>query len=305
MFDRLTYPVMITLTIPNMGTIRKHDLTLMRRNVRKVLKQNEPWIRGGVYSLETTYNRAQKTWHLHCHILADVCSPLPSKKEKTTLAGERVCSFTAIKLKLEFDWLRLWGTGWGKKPRKDADPMKKNGETFTFESWVRQGREMSLKERRGGSFQPVEGISESERARRTEWNRANRRVVDVRPVTNRDGAAREVLKYITKCADFSDLPEAVEPFMNAVKGARLIQTFGTWYGVNLDTSTDFDPENFEDWGEMKCTCGRNDWQRMGVFYRDDVEMDVSGRWHLNAHIAHTCGGTVPRPTIRALEAREE
>jgi hypothetical protein len=277
----------------------------MRQNVRKLLKQHDSWILGGVYSIETTYNRRDKTWHLHCHILADIHSPLPSKQEKTILAGVRVCSFTAMKLKLEFDWLRLWDSAWGKKPRKDANPMKENGETFIFESWVSLGREMRLKERRGGSLQPVTGISATERKRRTEWNRANRRVVDLRPVTNRDGAAREVLKYITKCADFSDLPEAVEAFMNAVKGARLIQTFGTWYGVNLDTSTDFDPEHFEDWGEMKCACGRNIWKRMGVFYRDQVEMDKLGKWHLKSQIDHTCRGTVPRPTIRMLELREE
>ena len=104
---------------------------------------------------------------------------------------------------------------------------------------------------------PVGGISERERARRAEWNRENRRVIDLRSVTDREGAVHEVLKYLTKVADFSDLPEAVEPFMNAVKGSRLIQTFGTWYGVNLDTDVEFDPEHFEDWGEMKCACGAN------------------------------------------------
>jgi hypothetical protein len=93
--------------------------------------------------------------------------------------------------------------------------------------------------------------------------------------------------------------------MNAVKGARLIRTFGTWYGVNLDTSTDFNPEHFEDWGEMKCACGLNRWERMGVFYRDEVEMDASGRWYLKRDIDHTCRGTVPRPIIRAPESREE
>src|SRR5580658_4886741 len=93
---------------------------------------------------------------------------------------------------------------------------------------------------------------------RTVWNRERRRVIDLRPVTDRGGAAFEVLKYLTKVADFSDVPEAVEVFANAVKGARLIQTFGTWYGAKLDTSTDFDPEKFEDWGEMKCACGVKD-----------------------------------------------
>jgi hypothetical protein len=104
-------------------------------------------------------------------------------------------------------------------------------------------------------------------------------------------------------ADFSDLPEAIEVFCDAVRGARLIQTFGTWYGVKLDTV--FDPEHMDDWGEMKCACGLNCWERMGVFYRRDVEMDKEGRWHLKRSIKHTCRGTVPRPTIRALDAPPE
>lgn len=183
--------------------------------------------------------------------------------------------------------------------------MRAAGDAFTFEEWVRIGRGMRLKERIGREYKPIAGLSAKAIDLRTKWNAENRRVIDVRPVIDRDGAAREVLKYLTKVADFADLPEAVEPFMNAVRGARLIQTFGTWYGVSLDTATDFDPENFEDWGEMKCQCGKNTWERMGVFFRSDVEMSAEGRWFLKRHIEPNCRGTVPRPTIRALEVREE
>ncbi len=316
MFDRLTHPALITLTTPNEPTICKRDFTLFRRRVRAFLKQRKwtpaseseseaGWIKGGVYALETTFNRKERSWHIHCHILADLVSALPSKLVRTRLAGSNVYSFTAMKLKLEFDWLRLTGSAWGKKPRKDADPMKRNGETFNFERWVSMGREMSLREWRDGGFKPIEGLSDVERARRTQWNRLNRRVVDLRPVTDRERAANEVLKYLTKVANFSDLPEAVEPFMNAVRSARLIQTFGTWYGPKIDLAVEFDPEHFDDWSAMQCACGLNCWERMGVFYRDEVEMDASGRWHLNPRIQHTCRGTVPRPTVRALEAVPE
>jgi hypothetical protein len=301
MFDRLKHPVFITLTVPNKDSIRKHDYTLFRQRIRQFIAQHKNWILGGVYSLETTYNRTEKTWHLHAHILADVTSSLPSKKDKTTLADQRVYAFTAIKLKLEFDWMRLWGTAWGKKPRKDAH---EHGERYNFEEWVKAGREMRLKEWRNGGYQLISGLPLAEQAARSRWNVENRRLVDVRPVVNRDKAACEVLKYITKVADFCDLPEAVEPFCNAVKGARLIQTFGSWYGIQLDTV--FDPEHMNDWGEMKCTCGLNHWERMGVFSRGDVESDETGRWHLKRTFDnHRCRGTVPRPTIRALNAPVE
>jgi hypothetical protein len=303
MFDRLTHPVLITLTVPNKETIKKHDYTLFRQKVRKFIAQHKDWILGGVYSLETTYNRTEKTWHIHCHILADVTSSLPSKKEKTDLAGERVYAFTAIKLKLEFDWLRLWGCAWGKAAGKGASKMRREGDTYNFENWVRDGRAMRIKEWRDGAYRPIDGLPPTELAARSQWNAENRRVVDVRPVLDRDGAAREVLKYITKVADFCDLPEAVEPFCNAVKGTRLIQTFGTWYGAEFDTV--FDPEHMDDWGQMKCTCGVNHWERAGIFSRGDVEFDEAGRAFLRHSLnKHGCRGTVPRPTIRALDVHE-
>ena len=110
-------------------------------------------------------------------------------------------------------------------------------------------------------------------AKREQWNRDNRRVVDIKPVTDRDGAAREVLKYITKVAMFADQPEAIAIFLPAVRGARLVQTFGSWYGVKLEASA-----NEHDWAEMQCACGCNEWKRVGVFHFGQVGMDESGRW---------------------------
>lgn len=302
MYDRLKHPVMLTFTTPNLKTLRKHDYTLFRQRLRKLIKQREGWIYGGVYSMETTYNRTAKTWHLHAHVLADVSASLPSKEEKIVLAGQTVYMFTAIKLRLEFDWLRLTGGQRGKKPRKGS-AMAAAGDDYDFETWVKETREHKVREWRPGGWQPLAGLSAREIERRTKWNADNRRVIDLRPVKDRDGAAREVLKYITKVADFCDVPEAVETFCNAVKGARLIQTFGTWYGINFDTV--FDPEHMQDWGEMKCSCGLNHWERMGVFYRRDVEMDSTGRWLLVRSIHHNARGTVPRPTIRALDTVPE
>ena len=313
MFDRLTHPAMITLTVPNLGAIRKHDFTKFRQRTRKFLARHKSWILGGVYSMETTYNRREKTWHIHAHILCDLQSSLPSKMTSgddgkkrwntVDLAGERTLAFTALKLRLEFDWLRLWTNSWGKPCRTDAVYESRQGETRNFEDWVRLGRAHRVREYCGGQWRVMPGLSDAEIARRTAWNTANRRVVDIRPVLDRDGAAREVLKYITKVAGFSDCPEAVEAFLNATKGARMIQTFGTWYGVKLDAKPN--PDALEDWGEMKCSCGCNFWRRMGVFHRHDVQMDQDGRWRLTASFDHNARGTVPRPTIRALDEREE
>jgi Replication protein len=300
MFDRLTHPVFITLTVPNTATIRKHDFTLMRQRVRQFLAQHKPWIAGGVYSLETTYNRAEQSWHVHCHVLADVLSELPSKAWKVELAGEQVYAFTQLKLRLEFDWLRLWTSAWGKKPRKDANAQRIAGDTYQFESWVRLAWANTVREYDRFSRRYVSlPLEPAEFLARNAWNKRNRRALDIRPVTDRERAAHEVLKYITKGADFSDSPEAVEQFMDASKGARMVQTFGTWYGAKFDTV--FDPEHMDDWGEMKCSCGLNCWESIGVFYRKDVHMTAGGRWMIRPEHQHACRGTVPRPTIRALE----
>lgn len=302
MFDRLHHPALITLTIPNQKTIRKHDYTLFRQRVRSLIKQHQGWIEGGVYSLETTFNRQEKTWHIHVHILADLASPLPPKTDKVKIAGRTMYRFTAIKRRLEFDWLRLWRSDLGKPPRKNASEGSRLTDEYRFENWLELSEQMRISEWRGGRVVPIVGISEGERARRTGWNREFRRVVHIKPVDDREKAAFEVLKYITKVTDFADMPEAIEPFVNAVKGARLIQTFGSWYGVKLDDGKAEDGR--PDWSEMHCTCGCNEWRRIGVFFRRDVEMDESGRWWLKLPHDHNSRGTVPRPTIRALDARE-
>lgn len=312
MYDRYKHPVFLTLTVPNLKartvagedapTLDKHYYHMFRYRVRALLKQYDGFIKGGVYSIETTYNRREKEWHVHAHILADACSSLPSKDQKIDLCGWNTYAFQAIKLRMEFDWLRLWRGDCGKELRANAKPMDVEGDRYDFEKWIAKGRACAVKEYRGGRWIPL-ALPAAELMRRTAWNERYRRVVDLRPVIDRDGAAKEVLKYITKCADFCDDPDAVEEFCDAVKSARLIQTFGTFYGIKFDT--DFDTDHLDDWGERRCACGTNAWERMGVLYRDDVVMDPSGRWYVGPHLDHRCRGTVPRPTIRALEPEPE
>lgn len=304
MFDRLTHPALITLTIPSLRSIRKHDFTLFRQRVRKFIKHHDGWIVGGVYSLECTFNRQQRTWHIHVHVLADLSAPLPAKTEMADVAGQRMYRFTIIKRRLEFDWLRLWRASWGKRCRSNAVENARAGEEYTFAEWMRLCRVNRLRDKKHGVWQVRDDLTPQQLQLCFEWNQENRMVVDVKPVTDREGAAFEVLKYITKSAAFSDLPEAVEPFHNAVKGARLIQTFGSWYGVKLDDAPP-DANKPADWGEMHCSCGQDCWKRLGVFNRSDVEMEASGRWRLRRPVDWKSPGTVPRPTIRALDVRQE
>jgi hypothetical protein len=272
---------------------------------------------GGIYAIETKYNRTEKTWHVHAHVLLDATFALPAKEERVNFAGRNMPAFTFIKLSLEYDWSRLWckppKPAKGKpepkadfawiNPRKNARQYVIDGARLDFEEWVRGCFDNALLEYRNREWVPIRGLSEAETEDRHAWNVRNRRVLFIKPVDDRKRAAKEVLKYITKSSDFCDLAECVKAFYEASKGARMVQTFGTWYGVNFDA--DFDTRHMEDWKNPKCECGLNHWEPMGTFSLRDVEMETDGRWFLKRAFDHNSAGTVPRPTIRALERRAE
>jgi hypothetical protein len=310
LYDRFEHPQFLTLTVPNYSSISKEDFQLFRKRVRALLKQYDGYVKGGVLSLETTYNRRDKTWHLHAHVLFDAAVSLPPSSWAMELNGRKELAFGLVKKRMEFDWLRLWTTDWYKAPRRRRNKKGMQralaDERYIFEAWLSAGWEHKTHrmDRKLRMQVVLPGLSQEEYAARVQWNRQNRRVVDLRPVINRDKAVKEVLKYITKVAQFSDCPEAVEAFANATRGARLIQTFGSWYGVNLELDVRFDAEQMEsNWSAPKCACGLNMRVRIpGTLFSKDVEMDSAGMWHPKRSLCdHLKRGTVSRPTIRALE----
>jgi hypothetical protein len=226
LFDQMKSPVLLTLTVPNVRRLSKRTYAVFRKALKTFLKRQN-WISGGLYSIETTHNRQQRTWHVHAHILCDSATTLPCSRKV----------FIRFKRTVEFDWLRLSG---GKPPQ--------------LEAWLA-------------------AVSSSDaNGEQGEIGGPERRVIDIRRV-NRRGAMFEVLKYITKVSAFSDIPEAVEQFLCAVKHTRMIQTFGSWYGYRF-------PENVNepDWSHLQCECGQNSWERIGFFQRGEVEMQADGRW---------------------------
>jgi hypothetical protein len=224
--------------------------------------------------------------------------------------------FIVLKWRLEFDWLILWNSKWGKMPASRKQPkisVEKWKQSwldyeFAFGEWVRAKREHSTlwaKRWNGKNYVLRDDLNERELEHYhmlESWNARNTIVIDIRPVTDREKVAKEVLKYITKVADFGYIPEAVEAFCDATRGVRMIQTFGSWYGVDLET--DFDPNHLDDWKNPPCACGLNIWQNFGVLNRRDVFMGNDGRWRPKRPFDHNCSGTVVRPTIRVLPALE-
>jgi len=191
-------------------------------------------MKGGLYSLETTYNRHTEgpRWHVHAHVLIDSSICLPRSRPE----------FIRFKRRLEFDWLLLSGgrkSGW-----RNAD----------FDYWFHNTQR-----------------TRADAAARNFGGGKDRRIVDIRRVTNREKAAYEVLKYITKGSDFADQPDAVEAFLYAVRGTRMIQTFGSWYGFKFT-------ENVNTWARLECGCGKNEFERLGKLFFEAVKMDKDGRW---------------------------
>lgn len=304
LFDRFVHPQFITLTVPNVKRITKRTFEHFRKRVRQFLAQHKEQFRGGLYAIETTYNRAEESWHIHAHVLTDAARPLPTKREGFGfLAGREMSAFNRLKAELEFDWTRLWVKNLGAVPRENASRESLSNDRYTFENWARACSENRTREFVNGEWRDIAWLPAAELEHRRAWNRANRRILDIRPVTDRVKAVKEVLKYITKSSDFLDLPECVIAFYEATRGARLIQTWGTCYGVDL--AVEFDTRHPEDWSHLECACGCNHWERFGVLCRRDVRMDASGQWRPRPEFNHNPRGTVPRPTIRALEAPEE
>ena len=317
LYDRLTIPGLITLTIPNQKKLSKHSFKLFRQRASQFTAQHKEDLKGGMTAIETTYSRTLKSWHVHAHSLVDLTKPLPSKHAaKVDFFGKKVLPFIALKWRWEYDWLCLWNGKWGKMPSRKQPKIgvqkwkdSWDGYWFKFGEWVRAKRAHSTlwaKQWDGTHYVLRQDLTECEieRYRMLEaWNSRNTIVIDIRPVTDREKVVKEVLKYITKVADFGHNPEAVEEFCNATRGVRMVQTWGSWYGVDLETV--FDPAHLDDWGAIPpCACGQNAWENVGVLYRHQVAMDSGGRWLVKRPWAHNCAGMHLRPTIRVWPTPE-
>lgn len=83
------------------------------------------------------------------------------------------------------------------------------------------------------------------------------------------GTARELIKYITKLADFVDIPEAVRDFTLSTKRRRFIRTYGTLYNIGLEK---------EEEGTRACPdCGDTDLAVWALcLHGDEVACDGRG-----------------------------
>jgi hypothetical protein len=244
----MQYPTFLTLTVPNKAKLTRHTYRELRSFWKEFYRRNKSLLGGGVYSIETTYNREDGSWHPHIHIVFD--APWPTRGIKKPM-------FILLKRQIEFLWLRITSP--------QARKAYRRGE---FERWNQDLTQFSQ-----GS----------------EWNQKFRRVIDIRPVKSESGAVYELLKYISKTNRFLDVPEAVEGYLRAVRGVRVIQTFGKFYNIKFEEPlSQNDLEAMAAMGieaplqgavsYFHCDCGQNKFKGIGFFSMHDVEMDEKGHW---------------------------
>lgn len=296
LFGRMEHGVLLTLTVPNTAKISKRTFSTLRRGWN-TFKKTQTWMEGGVYALETTYrksNQPETPWHTHLHALASSATTLPQckcgscnrcgrwigaqrdQKSVCRCGGHAAwrwhryddsgkwakchaaeCSFVRFKRRIEFDWFIATG---GRKQRWSP---------ASFNQWFNR-------------TEPNHWRNQSDFE---QWNSTNRRVVFIQRVANREKACFEVIKYVTKTADFAHDHHAVKEYFTASKGARMLQTFGSWYGLKLDPDVNKGmPSAENNWGSLKCDCGKNEFERFGKVYSSAVKMDKSGMWLLRDEI---------------------
>jgi Replication protein len=92
-------------------------------------------------------------------------------------------------------------------------------------------------------------------------------------------ALKELVKYVTKSADFSDQPERVVEFYEAFRNVRRVQAFGSFVGALKEAER----EPGDEQGLLNCSCGGQHlhgefvWQRALVHISQTVELPDGSR----------------------------
>ena len=248
MLGEMENPTFLTLTVPNVLGLKRATFTQIRGWWKAFYRENKSLLRGGLYTIEVTYNRTEQTWHPHLHILCDWKFRLSGIKRKT---------WNLMIATLQFSWLRITSPAARKMYRRSE-----------IQRWIKERDSHSA----GDAWFT------------TYWRKVDIRAV--RAVNGKlDGAVFEVIKYISKENKFIDLPEAVEPFLRAVRGIRVVQTFGSFYNFKIDEPAPAEMIDYStgeivesDNSHLRCDCGKNIFVRIGVFSMRDVEQQQGGRW---------------------------
>jgi hypothetical protein len=95
----------LTFTLKNVYTIDSAYVRSLSKYLAQVRRTSlwKKWITGGVYSVETTYNQKNETWHVHLHAIVEISHPKGvTSKKRPWLPKEWIFA-------LQREWLRITG----------------------------------------------------------------------------------------------------------------------------------------------------------------------------------------------------
>ena len=261
----MEYPTFLTLTVPSVVKLTKKTFSEIRGWWKEFYRSNETFLRGGLYTIEVTFNREEKTWHPHLHIVFD--APWPTR-------GMKREAFLTMKRTLEFSWLRTTSPEARKVFRRN-EYVRWNRET----AQLVQGSDWNRRYRRVVDIRPVKNDSS-----------AVYELIKYISKTNRFLDLPDAIEMFLRAIRGVRVTQAFGSFYNfkmevpiTEKDTEALAASGMETGNIPIGAASF----------LRCGCGKNEFHRIGVFGMSDVEMDEDGRWliRLSCERRRCCGNS--------------
>jgi len=242
-------PTFLTLTIPNVDVLMRKTFGQIRGWWKEFYRSNKSFLRGGLYSVEITYNRETKTWHPHLHILYD---------SLYRVAGMKREQFNGLVAYLQFSWLRITSSKARKAYRrseltrwvKDRDAHSQ-GDAWFSDYW----RKVDIRRVKGENavYEVIKYVSKT--------NRFLDLAEAVEPYLRAIRGVRAIQTFGTFYNVKLEVP-VTEEDVEALAAA----------GIEATATS---AKSF-----LHCDCGKNEFRNLGVVSMEYVEMDANGRWCL-------------------------
>ena len=242
-------PTFLTLTVPNVVNLTKQHFLQIRTWWKEFYRSNKSFLRGGLYSIEVTYNREDKTWHVHLHILYDSLYRVGGMKRE---------QFNLLVAYLQFAWVRITSA----KARK----AYKGNE---IERWIQDRDAHSAGDVWFSDYWRKVDI------RRVKSENAVYEVIKYISKTNRFLDLAEAVESYLRAVRNVRVIQTFGSFYNVKLEVPLTKA-----DVKALAAAGIRAEVTSVKSFLECDCKKNDFEDIGVVSMDAVEQDETGRWCL-------------------------
>jgi hypothetical protein len=257
-------PAFLTLTIPNVTDLTARTFKQLRTFWKAFERKNRSFLRGGIYAVETTFNKERIDWHPHIHAVIDTPWPMRGMKHEV---------FTKWKMLLEFDWLLISSP----EARKE---FGRNG----FDRWRAEANQQVKQSEWNKKFRRVIDI----RAVKNDSSAVYELV--------------KYISKTNSFIDCPDAVEAYLRAVRNVRVIQTFGCYYNFKIEVPMTKADLEAlaDSGIDTGNipvgaasfLRCECGKNEFHRIGVFNMADVERVEDGRYLVRlSHERRRCRGS--------------